>query len=310
VLAAIGKGHTSFMDSEFGFLINPLKGEFLGVAISPLPDHPSRLEAIQKESNKDGFFYPPQIALYNLDIKTRKPKKKIARSDRPASVFFLPSSHQISIQNPICKDGEKGTDEALIVFLLAYLHGTRLMPRKFRFDGRVPMKPVSNFYISDAICLHFMEHVYSWWKTLSENQRVKFVNILYVFNRAKSLEWDWDVFLHQYMIFDALYNFHIELQPNKKAKNHKDRFNILCNQYSAFNEDTVNRICKARNDLFHEAMWVESTIGFGSLDRDAYQLPFHLARLNARLICGISGYKNQFIQTPWWVMGKFEFNKM
>lgn len=298
------------IDSEFGFLINSFKGEFLDVSITPLTDHASRLEALQKDSHRDGFYYPPQIASYTLDSLTNSLKEKVERSERPASLFFLPSSHQISIQNPTCRDGEKGTDEALIVFLIAYIFGTRLMPSQWKFDGRVPIKPVNNIYITEATSLHFIEHVYTWWKTLSESQRINFVNILYVFNRARSLEWEWDAFLHQYMLFDALYKLNLEFQPNNKAKDHKGRFNILCNEYSVFNEDLVNRIYSTRNDLFHEAMWVGSTIGFGSPDREAYQLPFHLARLNAQLICGITGYKNQYARLPWWVLGTLEFDKM
>lgn len=300
------------MDSEFGFLINPIRGEFLGVSITPLPDHANRLEAIQKDSNKDSFYYPPQIASYNVDLITNKLKDKVERSERPALLFFLPSSHQISIQNPICKDGEKGTDEALIIFLLAYIYGTRLMPSQWKFDGRVPIKPVNNIYITDATSLHFLEHVYTWWKTLSESQRIKFVNILYVYTRATSLEWDWDCFLHQYMIFDALYNFHLEFKPYLKELKltHKMRFNILCDAYSVFNEDLVNRIYNARNNLFHEAMWVESTIGFGSPDGDAYQLPRYLSELNSQIICGITGYKNQYSRLPWWTRQTLEFDKM
>lgn len=298
------------MDSDFGFLTYPFKCEFLDVSIAPSADHDLRLEAIKKDSNRDGYYYPPQQSTHTVDLFTGKLKQKVGQSERPALLFFLPSSHQISIQNPICKDGERGTDEALIVFLLAYVYGTRLMPSEWKFDGRVPIKPVNNIYITDATCAHFVEHVYSWWKVLTEGQRIKFVNILYVFNRARSLEWEWDAFLHQYMVFDALYDLHHEFNPPPERPKLKDRFNILCDTYSVFNEELVNRIYDARNNLFHEAMWMSSTIGFGSPDRDAYQLPFHLARLNAQLICGISGYKNQYIRLPWWVMGTLEFDKM
>lgn len=296
---------------EFGFLIKPLEGEFLGVSITPFSDHAKRLEAVQKDSNKDGFYYPPQFP-YSVDLATNKLKEKVEHSEKPASVFFLPPSHQISIQSPVCADGEKGTDEALIVYLLAYIYGTRLQPSKWKFDGRVPIKSVSHTYITDAICLDFLEHVYKWWISLTESQRIKFVNLLYVYTRATSLEWDWDAFLHQYMVFDALYNFHLEFKPYLKElkPTHKMRFNILCDAYSVFNEELVNRIYNARNNLFHEAMWVNSTIGFGSLDGDAYQLPYYLATLNAQLISSITGYKNEYARSPWWTRQTLEFDKM
>jgi hypothetical protein len=185
----LGRSALALETNKFGFLINPLKGEFLGVSITPLPDHAKNLEIIQNDSNKDGFYYPPQQASYNVDSITDVLKDKIERSEKPPTVFFLPSSHQISIEKPICKDGEKGTDEALIIFLLAYIYGARLMPSQWKFDGRVQIKPINSNYITDSICLDFLEHTYQWWVGLTENQRIKFVNILYVYTRATSLEW-------------------------------------------------------------------------------------------------------------------------
>lgn len=296
--------------SEFGFLLKPLKAEFMGISFAPLDDYAKRLEAIKKSSNIDGFYYPPQIAKYTVDQLTDNIKDKIEQTDRPASVYFLPSSHTITIENPVLTDKELGTDEALIVYLLAYLYGTRLQPCKWKFDGRVPIKPTNNIYITDKTCLHFMEHVYSWWRNLTGIQRTKFVNMLYVYTRANALEWDWDAFLHQYMVFDALYNLHLEFNPDIKASTHKERFNIMCTQYSVSNEDLIDGIYGARNNLFHEAMWVKSTIGFGSPDRDAYQLPRYLSELNAQIICAITGYKNEYARSPWWTQQKLEFDKM
>lgn len=297
---------------EFGFLQKPLKGKFLGISFAPLDDHAERLEALKKDSNVDGFYYPPQIAKYTVDPFTNNIKEKIEQTNKPASVYFLPSSHTIRIESPVSTDEEPCADEALIVYLLAYVYGTRLQPSKWKFDGRVPVSPMNRIYISDDTCLHFLEYVYCWWRNLAESQRTKFVNILYVYTRANTLEWDWDAFLHQYMVFDALYNLHLEFNPRLKKLNitHKMRFEILCDAYSVFNEELVNRIYDARNNLFHEAMWVQSTIGFGSPDGDAYQLPRYLAELNAQIICGITGYKNKYTRYPWWTWQTLEFDKM
>jgi len=295
---------------EFGFLQKPFQAEFSGISITPLDDHPERLRILKESSNIDGYHYPPQVVKYKVDLFTDELTEKIKHTEKPASVYPMLSYHIISINNPVSLDKEPCTDEALIIYLLAYLNGTRLQPTEWKFEGRIPIKPVNNFHITDATCLNFLEHVYDWWIKLTEIQRIKFVNILYVYTRATSLEWDWDAFLHQYMVFDALYNFHLELQPTKKAKDHKGRFNILCYEYSVFNEDLINRMYNARNNLFHEAMWVESTIGFGSPNRDAYQLPQYLSALNSQIICGITGYKNQYIRTEWWTRQMLDFDKM
>jgi hypothetical protein len=117
--------------------------------------------------------------------------------------------------------------------------------------------------------------------------------------------------LHQYLVFDALYNFHLEFKPylNELKPSHKMRFNILCDAYSIFDEKLVGRIYKARNDLFHEAMWVGATIGFTS-EKDSHELPHYLATLNAKIICGITGYKNQYSRTPWWSWQRQDFDQI
>lgn len=308
----MGRGTLILDKNEFGFLQIPLRAEFLGVSFAPLSDHTEKLEVLQKDANKDGFYYPPQIASYSIDPRTDKIKKKIEQSEKPAKVYYLPPSHQISIKSPVATEGEPCTDEALIIYLLAYVYGTRLQPSKWKFEGRVPVKSVNNIYITNDTCLHFLEHVYTWWRKLTDSQRIKYVNILYAYTRATSLEWDWDAFLHQYMVFDALYNFHLEFKPYLKElkPTHKMRFNILCDTYSVFNEELVNRMYNARNNLFHEAMWVKSTIGFGSPDSDAYQLPFYLATLNAQIISSITGYKNEYARCPWWTWQTLEFDKI
>lgn len=111
------------------------------------------------------------------------------------------------------------------------------------------------------------------------------------------------------MVFDPIYALHIELNPSaKRAKYHKGRFEFLLSCYGIpADRDLINRIYCARNELFHEALWVGSIIGFESLDREAYYFPLHLSRLNSRLICGVVGYKNDYLNSVWWAMGAFSF---
>lgn len=124
----MGRGTLILDKNEFGFLQIPLRAEFLGVSFAPLSDHTEKLEVLQKDANKDGFYYPPQIASYSIDPRTDKIKKKIEQSEKPAKVYYLPPSHQISIKSPVATEGEPCTDEALIIYLLAYVYGTRLSP--------------------------------------------------------------------------------------------------------------------------------------------------------------------------------------
>jgi hypothetical protein len=296
---------------EFGFLPIPFEGTFPGVEIAPLPDHKDRLAWLNQHTNNDGFFYPPQVSTYEVDLVTRKTRKKVKKTTRPASVYHLPASHQILIDAPVSLVGESFGDEALVIHLLAYVYGTRLQLAKWRFDGRVPIKPVHNIFITEQTCLDFLKRTYAWWRELKPDQRIRFANILYVHTRARSLEWEWDAFIYQYMTFDALFGLHREISPSKsKMPAHDQRFAFMCDKYEIQrNDELIKQITSARNKLFHEALWTGSPIGFGSADEDAFYLPCHLARLNARIICGIAGYKNEYVGSVWWAMGTFQFDQ-
>lgn len=201
---------------EFGFLKKPIKGEFLGIKISPLSDHKERLNWIEENINRDGFFYPPQIATYKVDPITNKNTEKIENTERPASVFKLLASHKISITNPRNDLNTINSDGVLVINLLAYLFGTRLQFSDWKFDARVPINYTSDIVIYDRSLFHFLEFTYSWWRSLTSESQIKYINILYVFTRARSMIWQWEKFAHQYMVFDAIFNFHKELNSTKK----------------------------------------------------------------------------------------------
>lgn len=292
---------------EFGFLSRPISAELEGCRIAPLQSHSDTLFEFEKHSNIDGFFYPPTISQYELNPTTLEPTKKIDRTERPASVFHLPPSHAIELN----KSDPSANDEALLVNLLAFSYGTRLQFKEWRIDGRAPLQSTSPYTILDSTAIHFVGHTYEWWKRQNSDIQTNLINILYVLARARTLEWDWDSFIHQYLIFDSIYKLHTKLHPKSRhAKDHKDRFRILTDYYGvATNDEVVKKIYKARNELFHEAMWVGSTIGFGSHDMDARQYPRHLNRLNSKLLCHIVCYGNEFSRLGWWFMGTSIFDK-
>jgi len=111
------------------------------------------------------------------------------------------------------------------------------------------------------------------------------------------------------MTFDALFRLHAEIRSLKSKVSHPDRFAVMCSEYGIKdNTGLINKIYLARNELFHEAMWTGTMIGFDSTDKDAFYLPYHLARLNARIICSMVGYRNEFVGSVWWAMGAFLFD--
>jgi|AntRauTorckE6833_2_1112554.scaffolds.fasta_scaffold05360_2 hypothetical protein len=295
---------------EFGFLQQPIKGDFLGIKILPLSDHQERLNWIEENINRDGFFYPPQQATYKVDPITNKNAEKIEKSEKPASIFKLLPSHKITVTNPTNDLNTTNSDDVLVINVLAYLFGTRLQFADWKFDARVPIKYTNDIVIMNSALFHFLEFVYDWWCDLTPINQLKYINILYVFTRTRSLQWKWEKFAHQYMVFDAIFNLHKELNSIQKNVSHRERFDILLDKYEMPNkEELVNQIYSTRNNLFHEAIWGENLFGFGPLDSNIQSLPLYLSALNSRLICSITDYKNEYSTSKWWTRQQFPFDR-
>jgi hypothetical protein len=290
--------------ARFGFLVTPIKASFDGVSIDPLPDHAQRLNWFSKNANADGFFYPPRIATY---VGSLSKKRRVPRTERPAAVYHLPASHELLIKAPLVVT-HPYSDAVLLTQLLAFIFGTRLQLEEWRFEGRVPEKSMLPASVADEVSIAFVAHAYAWWKTLTPALRERVHNVFYAYNRAVAAEWDWDAFSQQYMVFDALFRLHTDMTSVNSRSAHRMRFTMLCQAYGIpYNEDLVTRLYNARNELFHESMWASAMIGHQTPGSETVQYPRHLARLNARLLCAITGYKNSFTSSVWWAMGKFYF---
>lgn len=293
------------MRYEFGTLLVPFRASFGGVSIEPLEKHAQIAGNILAVTNKDGYFYPPTAETWDANPKTGKLKKRIPNTSRPASIYHLPASHVIKIDTSESTDF-RFEDAGLFVHLLAFIFETRLQFSEWRFDGRVQFKAHHNMAFSEGVPEHFLECVYLKWQKWSEENRKRFVNILYVHTRSKSLEWEWDAFMWQYTTFDALYKLYSGL-TGKTAESHPKRFNLLCDAFGIrYEKDLINEICNARRLLVHEAMWVEATIGHAS---NGGRLQSCLERFNERLICAIGGYENEFVRFIWSTMGPKIFDK-
>lgn len=293
--------------TRFGLLPEPYSASFAGARIEPLPDYEERRTWYQKCSNVDGFFYPSQVAMYE-NVREGVRPKRLPRTTRPARVFHLPASHTIEIHSPISKTLPY-SDSNLLLQVLAFTFGTRLQFEEWRFDGRVPTESVLNISIQDAARTRFLAHVYLWWKDQAPETRTRVVSLFFAFNRASSEEWDWDSFSHQYMVFDGLFKLHSDLRGIPGNGSHKRRFEVLCSAYAIpFDEPNVRRIYEARNSLFHEGFWAGAMMGHGTSDPYAMQYPRHMARLNARILCAITGFRNSYTASVWWALGSFLFD--
>ena len=222
----------------------------------------------------------------------------------------LPVTHQIIIEQPVSDQEIRISDAAFVVHLLSFIFGTRLQFKDWWFDSRVPTRPTLNIYIRHSTVEDFISIAYQTWETWEEQKRKWFNNILVMFSKAPSYEWDWERFTIEYMVFDGLFKL-AEMLFGCTAKSHKKRFEALCNIFGIpFNEELIERIYTLRNDLFHQTLWNNGQPGTVNANSNAFYQPYHLRRFNSRLIPAILGYQTPYIKTGWWYMETIAFEKI
>jgi hypothetical protein len=282
----------------FGFLNHPDPIEFDGGRIDPVDSFQERLKWIETSGNKDGYFYPPMTELFECDdtgIYQTIPKTK-----KPAQAFRLPASHVLHIEEPLDEENVRHQDAGLLIHLIGFLFGTRLQFSDWRLDGKVPIEYKNYLYCTPDTRSDFISNIYKNWKALLFEQRIYYINILYMHGKAKSCNWEWDEFIYQYMVFDALYRFYVN-QGNKQAKGHKDRFYKLCEHFKIdYLDERINQIYDLRNNLFHEALWDNGTPGLQKKSETSHLIVKCLDRLNSKLIVTSLGYNNNYSMSANW----------
>ena len=295
----------SSISESFGFLKYPNSIVFDGGLIQPTDLFHKNLEDIEKIENRDGYIYPPQVTSsiqrYDFESGEFEESQLVPNSTKPSSVFELPASHILHIENPLDSQNIRFEDAGLLIHLLGFIFGTRLQFSAWRFDGRVPTKYKNYLFYSSDTLSHFISFVYAKWKTLKPEQRKYYINILYMHGKAKSCIWEWDEFLYQYMVFDAIYRFYVMLGNNEIKGGHKKRLFSLCDYFNIQKDsDRLNEIYNLRNNLFHEALWYGDMIGFNKNNKNSHRIPKCLERLNSQLIVAVIGYQNNYSKSASW----------
>lgn len=304
-------------EDYFGFLNYSESIYFGEESICPVEDYTEGIKWIEKYRNSDGFIYPPMSRWVRVNPDTLEKEEEIPNTERPASLYQLPSSHKICLSHPTNKDIRKA-DGAFLVHLLAYLFDTRLQFDNWWFDSRVSLGRKEDRIFGGKVFTHpvlvdFLDHSYCKWKEWKSERQNLMTNLLFMFSRAPSYEWDWERFTIEYMVFDGLYKLVEDLPGFQKATTHKRRFKSICNKFKIkYEEDEkseIKRIYNLRNDLFHEARWDGGAPGMDNANSNAIYQVGNLRRFNSRLIPAILGYTNEYVSTPWGSWSSFRFGR-
>lgn len=292
----------------FGFLSVSHNFEIKDVRVELISNFKDSNENVKKSINKDGFFYPP-ITYKKRGTYKGKGKRshrnsyewnKIPQTERPAHLYQLPPSHRVIIKNVSTNSEPRKMDAALIIFLLSYLYGTQLQFYDWWFDQRIPIKSQHRIGFDHNKAEDFLTSSYRSWSQFETGLRMQVINILYMNSRSLSYEWEWERFIIDYMVFDAVFNFCCKRYGwNSRSIKHKERLVKLCQFYNLFyDEQVLKEIYNLRNELFHEALW-DNKLPSREFSMIGFKSSIALRQLNQRLIVAIFDYQTTYLQTRW-----------
>ncbi|MCQ8118788.1 hypothetical protein [Methylomonas rosea] len=303
------------MASEsFGFLNCSESISFAGGCLELKESFSDDLDRLNTYAHKDGYIYPPLAEESVKSLEDEEDQwRPVPQTKRPAQMFYLPPSHTLYIENPLDSGNIRHEDAGFLIHLLAYLFETRLQFDGWRFEGRILFDYKRNYLAVDRSArIDFLSLAYEFWKALNKKQRKAITNILFIYGKAKCCEWEWESFMYQYMVFDAIYNFNNErsrFESTEKCNTcgkgggvtHKERFGKLIEKFGIESSpERVEQIYKTRNELSHEALWCGGSPGLEKKDGESHLLVKCLDRLNSQLIAANLGYCNTYSKSGSW----------
>ncbi len=286
----------------FGFLPYNRAIEFVGGKISPVPEFDEVASWINNYTNEDGFLYPPTEYRVKVAPVTIRPIGRIPKTERPAHLHRVPPSHELCLFESGTPEEIRRGPGSFVIQLLAYLFGVRLQFHDWWFDSRLPIREkvrTHGISFSEKTIEEFLSHCYKTWNSWREREQKLITNVLFMHNRAPTYGWDWEQFTIEYMVLDGCYKLTKLLGVLTEKPSHGERIEALCKTFDIpIDQELVCKIVDLRNELFHETFW-DGSQPCTAVSNLAFILPFHLRRLNQRLIPALLCYKTPYIQTQW-----------
>jgi len=282
---------------EVGFLDRNLTVEFGSGRVYAVADFEERSRLVKEASNVDGFYYPPRE--WRETVRGTR-RKKIPRTDRPAHLFQLPSSHVIELPGRWSAESYRRGLSAFVMHLLAYLHGTRLQFHDWWFDCRVPVNARQDFFVPERQVGPTLDVALKTWRSWTPRQRRMATNVLFMHCRSPSYDWDWERFMIEYMVTDGCWRLTAPQLRLRRNPPHADRISLMCRHFGLRSRKRrFEQFVRLRNELQHETLWAGKMPG--TAVPDAFGAYYDLRRLNLRLIAAVLDLKKKvLVRTAWW----------
>ena len=291
--------------NQIGFLDVASDFTFKGGTLTLSSEFRKAKRWVERNVNEDGFVYPGTSYKVGMDLETRC-GTRISKTTRPALLYRMPPSHDLILKGARNVQKSRLGIAGFVTQCFAFLFGTRLQFSDWWVEGRIPIKSTVNVHVAHHAAEEFLSKAISTWKAFNRRDRIIASNMLYLFAKSGSLEWDWERFQMEYTVFDTCFALASRRQP-WSGRSHKERFKNVCKFYGLrYNESLVRKFVYLRNDLIHEALWDGGQVNTarGSFSSIA---SYHLRNLNHRLITAMLTSKTEYTQSPWWFSGTFAF---
>jgi hypothetical protein len=285
---------------RIGFLNVASNFTFDGGSLTMCAEFPKAKRWVDKYANEDGYVYPPIVQDVQVDLWTGK-KARLPKTKRPTLLHRLPPSHELALKG--VRDIQKSRLglSGFVTQCFGFLFGTRLQFFDWWLEGRIPIKSTSNVYVDRKTAESFVSKAIDTWKKFDRRNKRAVSNLLYLYAKSGSLEWDWERFQMEYTVFDACY----ALMKRGRLVGHSPhglRFKSVCQSHGLkYNGRLVRKFVQLRNDLLHEALWDGGQINTAR-GLAAFMASYHLRRFNHRLITAILTGRTEYTSSPWWFL--------
>ena len=291
-------------EDKFGYLPIADTVTFSGGEIVALPEFDTIVSSVAKNTHTDGHVYPPMKPHLNR-------RRKIPRTERPAHLHKLPPTHILKINRAYPDEqAARYGDAGFIMHFLGFIYGFRCQFHDWWMEGRINVSGDSDHNCPRSSHVgNCLEKAFQMWSSWPSRQQIVAINALFLHTRTQVYENEWERFQAEYQIMDALFSLaketkQIVVKPNLK---HGERPSVLCEKYGIpADKDKFDKIGKLRNDVIHEVLW-DGRMPGEARSEISYRSPQWLHKLTKRIMLAVLGIDNDYISSPWWFMGKFDF---
>lgn len=289
---------------ELGWLPENRSYNFPGGTIVPLDDIEVRVASVRTcDRISGGWLYPP------LERRHRSLTSKGPPPELYARTFSLPTTHRLTLVGP-----PSAHDEMLPLFVTVFglMKGLRLLPEDWLHTMRAAMEPgrLVDFRCDRSAVCEVLELTSSFWHRNHRKTRDEFFSALHWHLLGQSYENPFESFMAQYMVLDACWFVHEELnspkkqlRSPKKPLRHAERVVEMASTYcldlpkwAHTNINGRSELSGVRNELIHEAKWAGQPVGFSCLPATE-SIDYELGLLNTRLLLAILGWKNKYVRS-------------